>query len=120
MTRHPSRRALVKWLDSGGPGRVDRHISECGHCQEQLDKISALDESTREVLVAATEPPSDLTDRVSDGVDERLRDEAAMGAFADLFAIGWDLVRCVIDPDPHPGSPHERGDGADESRGGPR
>jgi len=110
----------MKWLDTGGPGRVDRHIAGCDHCQEQLDQISELDDATREVLVAATEPPADLTERVSDGVDGRLRDEAAVGAFADLFAIGWDLLRCVIDPDPEPDTPHDGVDGADEDRGGSR
>jgi len=120
MRRHPSRRALTKWLETGGPGRVDRHIAECDHCQEQLDRLSALDETTREVLVAATEPPSDLSERVRDGMDVRLRDEAAAGAFADLFAIGWDLLRCVVDPDPLEPGPHDRVDEADKERGGSR
>ena len=120
MSRHPSRRALLKWLDTGGPGRVDRHVAECGHCQEELDRISALDDATHDVLVAATEPPADLTERVSDGVDGRLRDEAAAGAFADLFAIGWDLLRCVIDPDPESDTAHENVESADEKRGGSR
>ncbi len=118
MTRHPSRRVLIRWLETGGPGRVDRHIGDCDHCQDQLDTLSQLDDSTIEVLVAATEPPPDLKERVSDGVDSRLRDEAAAGAFADLFAIGWDLLRCVIDPDPD--IPHVPSAGADEDDGGPR
>jgi len=110
----------MKWLETGGPGRVDRHIAGCDHCQDQLDKLSQLDDSTIEVLVAATEPPSDLNERVSDGVDSRLRDEAAAGAFADLFAIGWDLLRCVIDPDPEVDTTHVPSAGADEDDGGPR
>ncbi len=96
--RHPSRRRLQTWLDSGGPRRTDRHVSECRACQEDLDELSALDDSTLSDLVAATEPPEDLTDRVADGVDTRLRDEASAAAFADLFTIGWDFVRCIVDP----------------------
>ncbi len=128
MTRHPSRRVLQRWLDTGGPGRVDRHIEGCDRCQEELDRLSALDAITLSGLVAVTKPPSDLEERVADGVDTRLRDEAAAGAFADLFAIGWDFLRCVIDPDPdRPTAPGETGDtahatpeSADESPGGPQ
>ncbi len=96
--RHPSRRRLQTWLDSGRPRRIDRHVAECRVCQEDLDELSALDDSTLSDLVAATEPPEDLTDRVADGVDTRLRDEASAAAFADLFTIGWDFMRCIVDP----------------------
>jgi len=90
--------------------------------------MSALDETTLSGLVAVTEPPSDLEERVTDGVDTRLRDEAAVGAFADLFAIGWDFLRCVIDPDPNreaarsttDDTAHAPPKSADENRGGPR
>jgi len=126
MTKHPSRRALQTWLGTGGPGRVDRHVESCETCQDDLDKLSALDEGVLSGLVAATEPPSDLEQRVADGVDTRLRDEAAAGTFADLFAIGWDFLRCVIDPEPVTSQPgvlpgeatHATADAADGKSGG--
>jgi len=128
MTRHPSRRVLQDWLDTGGPGRVDRHVEHCETCQDDLDQLSALDEGVLSGLVAATEPPSDLERRVADGVDTRLRDEAAAGTFADLFTIGWDFLRCVIDPEPVTDQPmasaedaaHARPATADENPGGTR
>ncbi len=118
MKKHPSNRALQKWLSTGGPGRVDRHVEDCLRCQEYLDGASALDEATVSGLVVATEPPSDLSDRVNDGLDNRLRDEAAAGTFADLFAIGWDFLRCVIDSDINSAPPHSEQESADESGGG--
>ncbi len=120
MKNHPTNRALQKWLAMGGPARVDRHVEGCAQCQEYLDGVSSLDPATRTGLVAVTAPPTDLQERVSDGVDIRLRDEAAAGAFADLFAIGWDFLKCVIDPDPNNAPPHTVADSADESDGGPK
>lgn len=97
-TRHPSRPRLQRWLDTGNPRRVANHIETCEHCQEILEDLSALDESTVADLQAATTPPEDLRERTTDGVDARLRDEAALVAFGDLFAIGWDVVRHVVEP----------------------
>lgn len=98
--KHPSPRRLQTWLDTGGPRRVDHHVGNCEDCQQKLDDLSALDDTTVSDLVAVTAPPGDLTDRVAEGVDTRLRDEAAATVFADLFFIGWDFVRCIVDPDP--------------------
>lgn len=119
--RHPTRRRLQRWLDTGEPRRVARHIDACARCQEQLDQLTALDEGLVADLQAATTPPEDLTDRTQGGVDARLRNEAALGAFLDLFTIGWDVVRTVLEPETtHGGPPHDEGGPADARRGGAR
>ena len=100
--RHPKRQRLQRWLDTGGPRRVSNHIERCLHCQEVLEKISALDEELVADLQAATSPPEDLRERTKGGVDVRLRNEASFGAFVDLFAIGWDFTRAILDPDLEP------------------
>ena len=96
--RHPKRQRLQRWLDTGEPRRVSHHIERCRHCQEQLEELSALDEELVADLQAATSPPHDLRERTHGGVGVRLHEEAVFGAFIDLFAIGWDFTRAVLDP----------------------
>ena len=116
--RHPKRQRLQRWLDTGGPRRVSNHIERCLHCQELLEDISALDEGLVADLQAATTPPDDLRERTHGGVDVRLRSEAAFGSFVDLFTIGWDFARVVLDPelDPAPASSPTDGGEAHDGR----
>ena len=117
-SRHPSRQRLQRWLETGEPRRVDRHVDECETCQNVLETLSELDEGLVADLQAATTPPSDITERTHGGVDDRLRDEAVVGAFLDLFTIGWDVARFVLDPTTDGGPPHDPDDPADETSGG--
>jgi len=122
--RHPNRRRLQRWLETGETRRVSNHIERCAHCQEMLEDASALDEETVADLQAATTPPAGLLERTYGGVDARLHDEAVLGTFFDLFTIGWDVVRYAIDPDAaHPVTtegehPHDDDRPADETDGG--
>jgi hypothetical protein len=117
--RHPNRRRLQRWLDTGETRRVANHIEHCTRCQETLEDASALDEELVAGLQAATSPPTDLRERTHGGVDARLRDEAVLGAFFDLFAIGWDVARSLVDPDAAVGDgPHNDDRPADETDGG--
>ena len=70
------------------------------------------------VPTPAIAPPDDLGIRTNEGVDERLRNEAAAGAFLDLFTIGWDVMRTVLEPTTDRETPHDDGDHADEPTGG--
>lgn len=119
--RHPNRRRLQRWLDTGETRRVSNHVERCAQCQEVLEEISALDEELVADLQAATTPPDDLRERTYGGVDLRLRNEAALGSFLDLFTIGWDFARTVMDPelDATQGEEaHDRGAPADDANGG--
>lgn len=123
--RHPTRRRLQRWLDTGGPRRVSHHIEECPECQEVLEEISALDEELVADLQAATSPPEDLRERTHGGVDVRLRNEAAVGSFLDVFALGWDFTRVILDPEHAPAptdgdDPHPDARTADDRDGGPQ
>ena len=97
--RHPTRRRLQQWLTGDASRHVDRHVDECERCQALLEELSALDDDLVADLHEAVTPPADLADRTADRVGERLRDEAALGAFLDLFAIGWATTRAVVDPE---------------------
>lgn len=117
--RHPNRQRLQRWLDTGDTRRVAKHIERCSFCQETMDELSALDEELVAGLQAATSPPADLRERTHGGVDVRLRNEAAAGAFLDLFTLGWDFARTVVDPELTDGDgPHDDADPADHSNGG--
>jgi predicted anti-sigma-YlaC factor YlaD len=118
MSRHPSRQRLQRWLETGEPRRVDAHIAECEHCQAILEDLSELDDAVVADLQTAVTPPADLTDRTNTGVDQRLRDEAAAGAFLDLFTIGWDVMRAVLDPATDREAPHGADIDADDPVGG--
>ncbi|MEM9203546.1 MAG: hypothetical protein AAGC53_18045 [Actinomycetota bacterium] len=120
MRRHPSRRQLQRWLETGKPKRVEAHVAECEICQAILEELSQLDGYVVADLESAIAPPDDLTLRTNSGVDERLRDEAAAGAFLDLFTIGWDVARSVLDPTTTTvgGAPHGGAADADEAVGG--
>lgn len=124
--RHPNRQRLQRWLETGDTRRVSNHIERCLHCQELLEEISALDEGLVADLQAATTPPDDLRERTHGGVDLRLRNEAVFGSFLDLFTIGWDVARCLVDPDTvDPDAtegerPHDPPAAADDTDGGAR
>ena len=97
--RHPTRRRVQQWLAGDASRRVERHIAECEQCHALLEELSALDDELVAELHQAVTPPADLADRTADGVSERLRDEAALGAFLDLFTIGWAATRAIVDPE---------------------
>lgn len=118
--RHPSRQRLQRWLETGETRRVSGHIERCAQCQEELEQLTELDDELVADLQAATNPPVDIRERTHGGVDVRLRNEAAVGALMDLFTIGWDFTRSVLDPEITDGDePHEPDNAADHSDGGP-
>jgi len=118
-SRHPKRQRLQRWLDTGETRRVSNHIDRCEHCQEVLEELSALDEGLVADLQAATTPPDDLRERTHGGVDLRLRNEAAFGSLLDLFTIGWDFTRLILDPELTDGDePHDGSRSADDIDGG--
>lgn len=99
--RHPSRRRLQQWLAGDSSRRVDRHVDSCAKCETLLEELSALDAYLVADLHEAVTPPKDLADRTTDGVGERLRDEAALASFLDLFTVGWATARAIVDPEAH-------------------
>lgn len=118
MRRHPSRRQLQRWLETGKPKRVEAHVAECELCQAILEELSQLDDEVVADLHTVITPPEDLADRTNIGVDQRLRDEAAAGAFVDLFTIGWEVMRAVLDPTTDRDPAHDGDDPADDPVGG--
>ncbi len=100
LRRHPGRRRLRRWLDGDDSDRITRHVECCCRCQSELEALSVLDEELVEGLDAVLRPPPDVSTRTRRGVEARLRDEAGLGAFVDLFAVAADFVRLVVDDTP--------------------
>lgn len=98
MTRHPDDDQLARWLDTGRPARVARHLEECEECLERVEERTALVGPLVETLDTASAPPSDLPERTTGGVRARLATEEAAGAFVDLFAIPWQFASVMVDP----------------------
>lgn len=97
--RHPSRRELLDWLE-GKPGTeaLDEHILECEVCAARLIDLESVSEQPglQAALVAALAPPSDLTDRLEEGVKTRLASRAVFGVLADLYVTGWETSKMLL------------------------
>lgn len=98
MRGHPDEPTLVRWLESEKPARVGRHLRECDQCLDRLDELSGLDGGLRSGLDSMSAPPTDLGDRTTGGVHERLAAEEAAAAFVELFALPWRTMSVLVDP----------------------
>lgn len=97
MSDHPSDEALLGWLETGRPARVERHLDECGPCMDRLDALSDLDPALRSGLATATAPPEDLVPRTADRVQVRVGAQDALSMVVELFALPWWTLDAVVD-----------------------
>ena len=97
MSRHPTQPELQRWLESGESPRVSKHVGSCDRCMEALERLSDLDDAMVADLGTALAPPADVELRTARQVDKRLRDEAAITTFIDLFTLGWFATRTILD-----------------------
>ena len=87
MNDHPDDQALRRWLETGKPTGVARHLDEgCEGCLDRLDVLSDLGE-IRATLERASAPPQDLHRRTTGMVQGRLAADEAVLAFLDLFTL---------------------------------
>ena len=96
---HPAEEVLAGWLESGQPEAIGRPVADCEQCLLALEDLSAIDDRLVADLTDALAAPAGLEARTASAVERRLRDDAALSAFADLFAVAGDLARIVLDPD---------------------
>lgn len=99
-TRHPPDEVLVRWLETGRPRRVGRHVEDCDECMERLDVVSDLDGGLITGLQSASAPPADLHARTTGGVSDRLAAEEALSSVLDLFTVPWRTAASILDPAP--------------------
>lgn len=99
-TRHPRDDLLLRWLESGRPRRVGRHVEECDVCMARLEAVSDLDGGLLSDLESASAPPSDLHTRTTGEVADRLAAEEALASVLELFAVPWRTATSILDPAP--------------------
>lgn len=99
-TRHPRDDALVRWLETGRPRRVGRHVEGCDLCMERLEAVSDLDGGLITGLESASAPPADLHARTTGGVSDRLAAEEALASVIDLFTVPWRTAASILDTAP--------------------
>lgn len=102
MNAHPDDQALLQWLETNRPTKVGRHVEACDECLDRVDALSGLDGEVRAGLDSASAPPPDLGARTSGAVHGRLAAEEAVASALDLFAIPWQTLSVLIDPDAPP------------------
>lgn len=100
MTRHPAEDRLIRWLESGKPRRVGRHIEACDVCLERVEAVSDLGGGLRSELESASAPPDDLQLRTTGGVQGRLASEEAVVAWLELFSVPWQTAATLLEIDP--------------------
>ncbi len=97
---HPSRERLLDWLETGSPDRTSRHVHDCESCMAELERLSELEPAMVAHLGTTLAPPAEVSARTAHAVDRRLRDRGALSVFADLFTVGGEWARIVLNDDP--------------------
>lgn len=97
--RHPSDAELARWLETGGPSSVERHVVDCDACLSRAEEASDLGTDTRAGLAAAM-GGGDVRARTAEGVRDHLDDEEALSVLVDLFGVAWGVAREVFDRSP--------------------
>ncbi len=94
---HPGADDLRRWLETEKPERVGEHVIGCDECMTYLETITDLENDLVTTLNRAWSPPMGIEQRTATGVEQRIRREETMLGFLDLFAIGGDVFRTLID-----------------------
>ncbi len=100
---HPGHDDLRRWLETEKPERVGDHVSGCGECMAYLETVTDLESDLVSSLNQAWSAPMGIEQRTATGVEHRIRREETMLGFLDLFAIGGDVFRTLIDEEPFDG-----------------
>lgn len=95
-----SDRTLRKWLRTGRPRRVERHLDD-PEVIRRLDAMTELDESDRAALMALTNPADGFNERIVEQVRVRQGTEMS-GVVLDLLGLGWHTAAVMLEPKSNP------------------
>ncbi len=101
--RHPSRRRLRSWLESGDPS-IDAHLATCETCATRLEDLSAPAADLGEALRTTLAPPQDLQPRLRAGIAQKLQTREDLRLLVELMGIPMQTIRMLSDPGPTNGS----------------
>ncbi len=78
---------------------VDAELRQLGMTMAEVDAaIADLESDFAISLSELWAVPEDLSDRVSRKAWRKIQDRQGLAAFGDLFGLGWQTTRAVIDP----------------------
>lgn len=99
--RHPSKAVLRDWLtgeiEPDTTVTVERHLDTCARCAATLEALEPAPETPLgSALAIVLAPPSDLAQRLEEGVTARLSSRQMMEVVADLFGAGLETTRLLL------------------------
>ncbi len=99
--RHPSKAVLRDWLtgeiEADTTDNVERHLDTCARCAATLEALEpAAETPLGNALAIVLAPPSDLAQRLEEGVTARLSSRQMMEVVADLFGAGLETTRLLL------------------------
>lgn len=115
---HPGRTKLRQWLDAASPVQsITDHVETCERCATRLDDLAANDRDGASTatdnavlarLIKSTwTPPTDLTERVIRGIDQRERNERDLDVMLGLLGIATEAATLMM---PNGTDHHETGE----------
>ncbi len=104
MARHLSTKQLTSWLNGAADHEQHtEHLDTCRRCTERveqltLNNVEPLKEEFRPALMAVLEPPSDLHERISARIAERLQSQSDASLLGSMLATSVETVRVIVEP----------------------
>ena len=94
--RHPSKRALRRWLEADDLASIDEHVATCDRCASRLEGLAAPTDDIGEALHRALEPPEDLVNRLGVRMTESMRNREDLRILLELLGIPWRTVQNLL------------------------
>ena len=97
--RHPSKRRLLAWLESGDAS-LDDHLATCERCASRLEDLSQPETAIRDALREMLRPPEDLQPRLRAGIARKMQTREDLKLLFELMGIPWQTARVLSKPPP--------------------
>ena len=94
--RHPSKKALRRWLDADELTSIDEHVSTCDRCASRLEILAPPTDDIAEALNRALDAPEDLVTRIGTRMTESMRNREDLQILLELLGIPWRTVQNLL------------------------
>ena len=105
--RHPSRKRLAAWLESGEIDEgLEQHVESCHKCADELEQIASGELSVDagptarldDALSTLLQPEPGLEERMRTRVAASLQNREDLALMMSVFGSGARTARLLIDP----------------------
>ena len=99
--RHPSAKALQRWLDDGtAPDvEVDDHVADCDRCATRLEELAQPLPTLTDALSRTLQAPDDLVQRLGVRMNTTIRNREDLRLFFELMGVPFATVRSLMEDD---------------------